>query len=129
MTIPNCKSIIGFCAAVSAMFIAAPESRAQSEGPIPPRLSAPRAQYFMNHPEAWNQFLSELPARPSVRPAATAEAVHSLSGGTWTALTPAPAALGNPLLLTDGTVIVQQAGTPKWSKLTPDINGSYANGT
>jgi hypothetical protein len=35
----------------------------------------------------------------------------------------------NPLLLTDGTVIVQDAGCPDWWRLTPDNTGSYANGT
>jgi hypothetical protein len=40
----------------------------------------------------------------------------------------------NPLLLTDGTVIVHLidnsfAGTRNWFQLTPDINGSYVNGT
>ena len=36
---------------------------------------------------------------------------------------------GNPLLLTDGTVIVQDAGCQDWWRLTPDSTGSYANGT
>lgn len=35
----------------------------------------------------------------------------------------------NPLLLTDGSVIVQDAGCPDWFRLTPDSSGSYANGT
>jgi hypothetical protein len=37
--------------------------------------------------------------------------------------------LGNPLLLTDGTVILHQACGPSWYKLTPDQFGSYVNGT
>jgi len=36
---------------------------------------------------------------------------------------------GNPLLLTDGSVIIQDAGCPDWVRLTPDSHGSYANGT
>ena len=32
-------------------------------------------------------------------------------------------------LLTDGTVLVHEYGTPNWWRLTPDINGSYLNGT
>jgi hypothetical protein len=32
-------------------------------------------------------------------------------------------------LLTDGSVIVQDAGCPDWWRLTPDSSGSYANGT
>jgi hypothetical protein len=35
----------------------------------------------------------------------------------------------NPLLLTDGTVLVQDGGCQDWWKLTPDENGSYVNGT
>jgi hypothetical protein len=35
----------------------------------------------------------------------------------------------NPLLLTDGSVIVQDAGCPDWWRLTPDSSGSYVNGT
>jgi hypothetical protein len=35
----------------------------------------------------------------------------------------------NPLLLTDGTVIVQDAGCQDWWRLTPDDTGSYVNGT
>jgi len=33
------------------------------------------------------------------------------------------------LLLTDGTVLVHQEGARQWWKLTPDLNGSYINGT
>ncbi len=57
---------------------------------------------------------------------------------TWTKLTNAPSF--NPssaILMMDGTILVQDqgggigdgAGTPNWWKLTPDINGSYVNGT
>jgi hypothetical protein len=35
----------------------------------------------------------------------------------------------NPLLLTDGSVIIQDAGCPDWWRLTPDSSGSYVNGT
>jgi hypothetical protein len=35
----------------------------------------------------------------------------------------------NPILLTDGTVLIQDAGCQDWLKLTPDNNGSYVNGT
>jgi hypothetical protein len=34
-----------------------------------------------------------------------------------------------PLLLTDGTVMVQDVGAQDWWKLTPDDTGSYVNGT
>lgn len=38
-------------------------------------------------------------------------------------------ALGNPLLLTDGTVIMHEACGSHWWRLTPDPYGSYINGT
>lgn len=51
----------------------------------------------------------------------------------WTALTTQPSFLAdgaaNPILLMDGTVLVQDAGFPDWWRLTPDESGSYANGT
>jgi hypothetical protein len=59
-----------------------------------------------------------------------------LAGGTWTdvATTGLPAAatktgLCNPLLLTDGTVLVQGCVSNAWYKLTPDIHGNYSSGT
>jgi hypothetical protein len=129
MITSNFRSIIGLGLAVIAVFIAAPEIRAQSQGPIPPPLSHPRAEYFMNNPDAWSQFLSELPSRPSEQSATAAEAAQPASDGSWTALAPAPGGLSNPLLLTDGTVIASHGDSPHWYKLTPDIHGSYANGT
>ncbi|HZQ70751.1 MAG TPA: hypothetical protein VFA68_19645 [Terriglobales bacterium] len=51
-------------------------------------------------------------------------------GQTWTPLTHQPTFnASTPLLLTDGTVFVQVYGKGGWWKLTPDINGSYLNGT
>ena len=35
----------------------------------------------------------------------------------------------NPLLLTDGTVMLQDCGSQDWWQLTPDNTGSYVNGT
>src|SRR5258706_15375050 len=57
--------------------------------------------------------------------------------GTWTPLTNIPTDLsgGLMLLLSDGTVIckTESGGTDGigslWNKLTPDIHGSYINGT
>jgi hypothetical protein len=54
---------------------------------------------------------------------------------TWTNLTNSPPnSVGSPLLLTDGTVILQEihtdgSGTGVWYRLTPDNTGSYVNGT
>jgi hypothetical protein len=53
---------------------------------------------------------------------------------TWTPLTHQPGfGVSTALLLTDGTVMVQQAvsgyGTGQWWRLTPDNTGSYVRGT
>ncbi len=50
----------------------------------------------------------------------------------WTPLTNQQSFIdgaANPILLTDGSVLVQDAGFPDWWKLTPDQSGSYINGT
>lgn len=64
------------------------------------------------------------------RAAVQAEASTS---GPWTPLTNQPSFLvdgsANPILMMDGSVLVQDAGFPDWWKLTPDQNGSYVNGT
>src|ERR1700720_1307390 len=53
----------------------------------------------------------------------------TLAAGTWTALAhPPPAGLNNGLLLSDGTIICGDGGSG-WYRLTPDIHGSYVNGT
>jgi len=52
--------------------------------------------------------------------------------GGWTPLSSVPSFTNGPqteLLLTDGTVIVQDYCTPNWYRLTPDQNGNYATGT
>ena len=49
---------------------------------------------------------------------------------TWTPLVNQPAfSAGNPLLLTDGTVMAHNTCAPDWWRLTPDATGSYVNGT
>lgn len=54
----------------------------------------------------------------------------SAAQAQWTALTNAPPGfLDNCNLLTDGTVVCHEYGTNRWRRLTPDINGSYQNGT
>ena len=52
-----------------------------------------------------------------------------LPGGTWTQLVnPAPKSVSLMLLLSDGTVMTVNGGR-EWNRLTPDIHGSYVNGT
>jgi hypothetical protein len=49
---------------------------------------------------------------------------------TWTHLVNQPDfAASTSLLLTDGTVMTQGAGSNAWYRLTPDDTGSYVNGT
>jgi hypothetical protein len=75
-----------------------------------------------------------VPGRPQasalVHPNSAAAATAT---NPWTPLTNQPTFLvdgaSNPILLTDGSVLVQDQGFPDWWKLTPDQNGSYANGT
>jgi hypothetical protein len=53
-----------------------------------------------------------------------------VSAQTWTPLTNQPTiSASNPLLLGDGRVMVHDANSQLWRALTPDINGSYQNGT
>ena len=59
-----------------------------------------------------------------------AMAATTLYSGTWTPLAhAAPGAVNLMLLLSDGTVMAANAGGTGWFRLTPDIHGSYANGT
>src|SRR5579884_1786279 len=51
---------------------------------------------------------------------------------SWTKLAnPAPkgAQTGTMLLLTDGTIMIQNGPSAGWLRLTPDGKGSYINGT
>ena len=51
-------------------------------------------------------------------------------GQTWTPLKNTPSiGANNPTLLTDGSVMVQDADNDVWWKLIPDNKGSYRNGT
>jgi Kelch motif len=50
--------------------------------------------------------------------------------GTWVALSNQPSFTANHMmLLTDGTVMVQDVATVNWWRLTPDASGSYVNGS
>lgn len=54
------------------------------------------------------------------------------SGQTWTPVKHVPnfvVGANTELLMTDGTVLIQDAYTDNWWKLTPDLTGSYVNGS
>jgi hypothetical protein len=54
----------------------------------------------------------------------------SAAQAQWTALTNAPPGfLDTCNQLTDGTVVCHEYNSNRWRRLTPDINGSYQNGT
>lgn len=62
------------------------------------------------------------------RGAANPEAAAPI--GSWTRIVNNPSfAASNMLLLTDGTVMCQDAGGSAWWKLTPNAFGDYVNGT
>jgi len=94
---------------------------------------------------AW-PFLADAQSFPTLKPLpprkggafgrAAAFAAAPASPSPWQKLTNQPPLLdyfdcgtGSPLLLTDGTVMLQDAGCQDWWKLTPDSTGSYLNGT
>ena len=119
-----------FILAVVALIAASACGHAQTQDPILPKLSVSKSLYFQNNPEAWSQFLAQLPRRPTGQPQATPQPVAPTFGGSWTAVTTAPTGgLCNPLLLTDGTVLVHDCGTRAWYVLRPDNAGNYATGS
>jgi hypothetical protein len=70
---------------------------------------------------------------PPASIARSASAAAAPTSSPWTPLTHQPDFLldgaSSPILLTDGTVLIQDAGFPDWWRLTPDEFGSYVNGT
>ncbi|HEX3760158.1 MAG TPA: kelch repeat-containing protein [Kofleriaceae bacterium] len=101
MTTPLCTA---------ALMLATPQlARAEIERPLPHPIGQPR------------QASTGSPGAPGAPPS------------PWTPLTHQPSFLldgaANPILLTDGSVLVQDAGFPDWWRLTPDQSGSYINGT
>jgi hypothetical protein len=130
MIILNSRSPVA-CAVTAFALLMSPASRAQflAASPPPPPLSYPRAQYFQTHPDEWQQFLAKLSQNRTAAVASTKQAQSLTAGGTWGVVKTAPGPLVNPLLLTDGSVIVSNANTPQWYKLTPDEYGNYQDGT
>jgi hypothetical protein len=83
---------------------------------------------IMQHPDTSAATQASPEAHAQVRAAAS-----TASASPWTPLTNQPNFLldgaSNPILLTDGTVLIQDTAFPDWWKLTPDKFGSYVNGT
>jgi hypothetical protein len=83
------------------------------------------------------QAFPKLKPLPPKKDASVLKATPALSPDSpWQLLTNQPPILdptdcgpGNPILLTDGTVMVADNGCQDWWKLTPDQFGSYVNGT
>jgi len=96
-----------------------------------PPLSFKRVQYYQQHPDEFQQLLRRMPpVSHQIPPGKKLAPGEAPTVGTWTSLTNNLGQnLSNPLLLTDGTVIAHVSCTPNWYKLTPDITGSYVNGT
>lgn len=131
MMVGACKLLISLIG-IGLTLAAVPDATAQVRtlDPVKPPLSHQRALFFQNNPEARKQFMSQLPRRPAGMPVASPAAANPPGfGGTWQTVTAAPGSgLSNPLLLTDGTVIVHAAESRTWYRLTPSNIGSYANG-
>ena len=81
--------------------------------------------------------LRNLPKLRKVTPGSTGGGGGGAGGGSggatdaWQPLQNQPQSFyaGTALLLTDGSVMVQDAGTSHWWKLVPDSTGSYVGGT
>jgi hypothetical protein len=68
------------------------------------------------------------PPLPAPAPAAVVPDIAA-QPRSWRPVTPAPFLAAAPLLLTDGTVMIQELSTENWWQLTPDEMGSYEHGT
>jgi hypothetical protein len=111
--------------------------RAQVLEPVKPQLSSVRslmssvrALKAKKRSDALQQFISTVKQQPAGQPVRSpAPVIPPITGGTWDTIAFPNYALGNPLLLTDGTVIIHVGQSQTWYRLSPDINGSYVNGS
>ncbi len=128
----------------AAARITAPSPLLGLKPPLP--LSLPMAQHVRQNPSLLEKMQSTLkpvssspapPPPPFTEPKGlpprplSQNATTPPVGGSWVLGPTPPGAplLSNPLLLTDGTVIAHVSCTGTWWKLTPDVNGSYINGS
>jgi hypothetical protein len=131
--------------ALVAAILTVPAVYAQQKSPQLP-ISYQHWQQLKNDPAARSRLGVGLPpvaAEPGPPPAAPRRAPTGLAPSafsleqalvaSWSDLANVPPGgpynLGNPLLLTDGTVIVHRTDTPDWYKLTPNKAGSYIDGS
>ena len=120
-----CALVMGLFAWTIGQDVALAETR--QPAPLPP-ISYQTFKRLQAQPELLKRLLT--PPEPS------AESVWLPHGRSpWTPLAHQPPFNpGAMLLLTDGTVMVKDQGksnrgSPRWWRLTPDINGSYRKGT
>jgi len=122
--VSSLSRIVG--ATAIAFFGCATTSQAQNAGTNPPPLAATVLQQLKSYPREWQKFLAEQRNRQSV---ASHEFVGVAAG--WKVLRhwlPGGASGSNPILLTNGTVLLHQSCTSKWFSLKPDIFGNYDTG-
>jgi hypothetical protein len=134
------RCLLSFALVAEALMTGIAFAQLPSAGVMPP-LSYPMSQYLRSNPEALRDLMSRQvppapePGRaaqtgPSLVPSEQAPTKQRAPASPWQLLSnPLGFNASNPLLLTDGTVIVHRTCTPDWWRLTPDINGSYVNGT
>jgi hypothetical protein len=110
----------------------ATQSGAATIAPSRPAMAYSKAQRRQNDLAARSQFLAQWKQR-SATSAPHKKKASPAFGGTWQLgpIVTNGSPICNPLLLTDATVIaIDCDGTSgEWYKLTPDITGSYVNGT
>jgi hypothetical protein len=108
-----------------AMLVGAAYGQSPSTLLMPPLPHEARLR-LQNNPDALRDFMSRLPAAS----ATLGPTPQSDPASPWQPLTKQlDFSVSNPLLLTDGTVLVHRTSTPDWWRLSPDVNGSYSNGT
>jgi hypothetical protein len=127
-----CKVGLFGAIGVVAFMAATADAKAQPAG-SQPQVPISRSTWLQHQgdPAALQSLSANLPALAAEPgPSHGAPLADPPAGGTWSNLANS---LGfnasNPLLLTDGTVIVHRTDTRDWWKLTPDSSGSYINGT
>ena len=110
------RAIVALGVGVAGIIVAVAQSGAQSpKAPPLPSLSRPLAAQLRSNPALWDAFVSQLPPGHSGNPQPTPQPVSPPFGGTWQVVKNAPPGspgFCNPLLLTDGTVILHDCGNP-----------------